>query len=692
MTTHRPTGADISRPAGDGGAEWMLPDEATLNRLAGAFFSALPSGSAGLPAAPAGLSVAQPDMPTSPPNVPVPSPVPAATAAGAPGFSGATHPGGHMPAATPPGAQGVSSTTPPGGRTPEPSVPGALGGSSAASPGGRTPSASAPTPSGVQGVSSTTPPGGRTPEPSVPGVNGTGPSGGTAPAGAQGFSGTTPPGGSTPEPSVPGWGRDVPMADAAGQPAHPPASTAGIHNDPFLTTLPSLRGVLSPQRFPDAAPQQPAAAPSFYFLNAAGPAASIPASYRVPDAHPPFDVHAVRNDFPILREQVNGYPLVWFDNAATTQKPRSVIERLAHFYEHENSNIHRAAHELAARSTDAYEQARDIVARFIGASSAEEIIFVRGATEGINLIAQTWGRKNIRAGDEIIISHLEHHANIVPWQMLAAETGAQLKVIPVDDNGELMLGEYTKLLSDRTKLVSVTHVSNALGTITPVREIVAEAQRAGAVTLVDGAQSVPHTAIDVRSIGADFFVFSGHKLFGPTGIGVVYGKSEILQDVPPWQGGGNMISDVTLERSLFQPPPGRFEAGTGNIADAVGLGAAIEYVERLGMDTIARYEHELLEYATPRVAAVRGIRLVGTAADKASVLSFVMAGYEPIEVGKALNEKGIAVRAGHHCAQPILRRLGLEATVRPSFAFYNTCAEIDRMVAVLEQLAASSPR
>ncbi|WP_167769198.1 family 2A encapsulin nanocompartment cargo protein cysteine desulfurase [Nocardia sp. CS682] len=686
----------------------MLPDEATLNRLAGAFFSALPSASAGLPAAPMGPSVLQPDMPTSPPNVPVPSPVPTATAVGAPGFSGAPHPGGHPPVTASSGAQEVSGATS-GGRTAAPYVPGVTGvtaptstpsaASGTTSPGGRTPSAASGTTesatppsaaSGTRASSGATPPGGRTPEPSVPGVYGTTVPGRRTPTGVQGLSGTTPPGGSTPDPSVPSWGRDVPMADAAGQPAHPPVSTAGIHHDPFLTALPSLREVLSPQRFPEpAAPSS--AAPSFYFLDAPTSTGTI-APARLPDAHPPFDVYAVRNDFPILREQVNGHPLVWFDNAATTQKPRSVIERITRFYEHENSNIHRAAHELAARSTDAYEQARDIVARFIGASSAEEIIFVRGATEGINLIAQTWGRKNIRAGDEIIISHLEHHANIVPWQLLAAETGAQLKVIPVDDNGELLLGEYTRLLSDRTKLVSVTHVSNALGTITPVREIVAEAQRAGAVTLVDGAQSVPHTSIDVRSIGADFFVFSGHKLFGPTGIGVVYGKSEILQDVPPWQGGGNMISDVTLERSLFQPPPGRFEAGTGNIADAVGLGAAIEYVERLGMDAIARYEHHLLEYATPRVAAVRGVRLVGTAADKASVLSFVMDGYEPIEVGRALNEQGIAVRAGHHCAQPILRRLGLEATVRPSFAFYNTCAEIDRMVAALDQLAARSPR
>ncbi|GAA5091262.1 family 2A encapsulin nanocompartment cargo protein cysteine desulfurase [Nocardia iowensis] len=656
----------------------MLPDEATLNRLAGAFFSALPSGSTGLPAAPVGVSVAQPDLPTSPPNVPVPSPVPAVTSAGAPGFSGATHPGLHpqQPSAAAPGTQGLSGTNPPGGRVPQPSVPassGAQGLAGAAPVSARTPTSAA---SGTQGSSRTTPA-----SVHVPGRS-------SASSGAQGDSDTTPPGGRTPEPSVPGWGRDVPMADAAGLPAHPPVSTAGVHTDPFLTALPSLREVLSPQRFPDAAPQQAAAAPSFYFLESPGSAAPS----QLPDAHPPFDVYTVRKDFPILREQVNGHPLVWFDNAATTQKPRSVIERIAHFYEHENSNIHRAAHELAARSTDAYEQARAIVARFIGASSTEEIIFVRGATEGINLIAQTWGRKNIHAGDEIIISHLEHHANIVPWQLLAAETGAQLKVIPVDDTGELMLGEYTRLLSDRTKLVSVAHVSNALGTITPVREIVAEAQRAGAVTIVDGAQSVPHTSIDVRSIGADFFVFSGHKLFGPTGIGVVYGKSEILQDVPPWQGGGNMISDVTLERSLFQPPPGRFEAGTGNIADAVGLGTAIEYVERIGMDAIARYEHELLEYATPRVAAVRGVRLVGTAADKASVLSFVMAGCEPIDIGKALNEKGIAVRAGHHCAQPILRRLGLEATVRPSFAFYNTFDEIDRMVAILEQIAVRSPR
>ncbi|MBF6329358.1 family 2A encapsulin nanocompartment cargo protein cysteine desulfurase [Nocardia transvalensis] len=476
-----------------------------------------------------------------------------------------------------------------------------------------------------------------------------------------------PPGGPTPEPSVPAWEPNTPMSSPASQPGG-----AARYADPLLPWLPSLDIPLSPPRFASSTPPTQAG-PDFYFLDRS--------------KHPAFDVHAVRNDFPILRERVNGYPLVWFDNAATTQKPRPAIDRIGYFYEHENSNIHRAAHELAARATDAYEKARDTVARFLGASSAEEIVFVRGATEGINLIAQTWGRKNIREGDEIILSHLEHHANIVPWQLLARETGAVLRIIPVDDRGQLLLDEYGRLLSDRTKLVSVAHVSNALGTITPVREIVAQAHRAGAVTVVDGAQSVPHMRVDLRSLDTDFFVFSGHKLFGPTGIGAVYGKSDILQDMPPWQGGGNMISDVTLERSLFQPPPGRFEAGTGNIADAIGLGAAIDYVESIGIENIERYEHELLAYATPRLAAIPGIRVIGTAADKASVLSFTLDGYEPLEVGKALNEKGIAVRAGHHCAQPILRRYGVEATVRPSFAFYNTCAEIDRMITVVEQLA-----
>ena len=401
----------------------------------------------------------------------------------------------------------------------------------------------------------------------------------------------------------------------------------------------------------------------------------------------PFDVHSVRRDFPVLQERVNGKQLVWFDNAATTHKPQSVIDRIAYFYAHENSNIHRAAHELAARATDAYEGAREKVRAFLGAASTEEIIFVRGATEAINLVAKTWGAQNVGEGDEIIVSNLEHHANIVPWQQLAAAKGAKLRVIPVDDTGQVILSEYAKLLNPRTKIVSVTQVSNALGTVTPVREIVAMAHAAGAVALVDGAQSVSHMRVNVQEIGADFFVFSGHKVFGPTGIGVVYGRRALLEQMPPWQGGGNMIADVTFERTVFQPPPNKFEAGTGNIADAVGLGAAIDYVQRIGMDNIARYEHDLLAYATHHLRPIPGVRLVGTAHDKASVLSFVLKGYTTEEVGKALNEEGIAVRTGHHCAQPILRRFGVETTVRPSLAFYNTCEEVDRFIAVIRRLA-----
>lgn len=400
-----------------------------------------------------------------------------------------------------------------------------------------------------------------------------------------------------------------------------------------------------------------------------------------------FDVNAIRRDFPILSERVNGKPLIWLDNAATTHKPQSVIDRLAYFYAHENSNIHRAAHELAARATDAYEAARSKVANFLGARSTEEIIFVRGATEAINLVANTWGRQNVGAGDEIIVSNLEHHANIVPWQLLAAAVGAKIRVIPVDDSGQILLDEYRKLLNSRTKLVSVTQVSNALGTVTPVQEIIALAHAAGAKVLIDGAQAVSHLAVNVQALNTDFYVFSGHKVFGPTGIGVVYGKRDILETLPPWQGGGNMIADVTFEKTLYQPAPNRFEAGTGNIADAVGLGAAIDYVQQIGLHNIARYEHDLLVYATHALSAIPGLRLIGTAENKASVLSFVLAGYRTEEVGSALNREGIAVRSGHHCAQPILRRFGVEATVRPSLAFYNTCEEIDALVAVLSQLA-----
>lgn len=417
---------------------------------------------------------------------------------------------------------------------------------------------------------------------------------------------------------------------------------------------------------------------------AADPAPTVPDSYEV------FDVNAVRADFPILRETVNGKPLIWFDNAATTQKPQAVIDRLSYFYAHENSNIHRAAHELAARATDAYEDARDTVRRFLGAPRSEDIVFVRGTTEAINLVAYAWGGKHLGPGDEIVITHLEHHANIVPWQLIAKKTGAILRVAPVDDAGNLLLGEFEDLLSPRTKLVAATHVSNALGTVTPVHDIVELGHRYGARVLIDGAQSIPHIPIDVQSLGADFFAFSGHKIFGPTGIGALYGTAEALAETPPWQGGGNMIADVTLERSLYQEPPNKFEAGTGNIADAVGLGEALRYVERVGIERIAAYEHALLEYATPRLAEIPGVRIVGTADEKASVLSFVLAGHDPVEVGKALNSEGIAVRAGHHCAQPILRRYGLEATVRPSFAFYNTFEEIDVFIKAVRRIAEGS--
>jgi cysteine desulfurase/selenocysteine lyase len=397
-----------------------------------------------------------------------------------------------------------------------------------------------------------------------------------------------------------------------------------------------------------------------------------------PSHHPPFDVDAVRRDFHALQQRVNGRQLVWFDNAATTHKPQSVIDRIARFYEHENSNIHRAAHEFAARATDAYEGARQRVKDFMHAPEVDEVIFVRGTTEAINLVAKSWGGQHVGEGDEIIVSHLEHHANIGPWQQLAAAKGARLRVIPVDDTGQV--------LNDRTKIVAVTQVSNALGTVVPVKEIVALARRAGARTLVDGAQSISHMRIDVQDIGADFFVFSGHKVFGPTCIGALWGRREVLEAMPPWQGGGNMIDDVTFEKTVFQPIPNKFEAGTGNIADAVGLGAAIDYVNRIGIENTARHEHDLLAHGMQALASIKGVRLIGTAADKASVMSFALAGYTTAEVGHALNEEGIAVRTGQHCAQPILRRFGVETTVRPSLAVYNTFDEIDRFAAVVRGL------
>jgi len=489
-----------------------------------------------------------------------------------------------------------------------------------------------------------------------------------------------------------------PLDALAALPFTAPAAPAA----PASPASPAVPRIGVPTEGPGIASTVPSAEPRFYFVDPV----VLPAGYTTP-AHPlqrqqashgarhgsagvqaPFDVHAVRRDFPILSERVNGRPLAWLDNAATTHKPRAVIERIRHFYEHENSNIHRAAHELAARATDAYEGARERVRRFINAPDVNEVIFVRGTTEAINLVAKSWGWQHVGEGDEIIVSHLEHHANIVPWQQLAAAKGAKIRVIPVDDSGQVLIDEYRRLLNPRTKIVSVTQVSNALGTVVPVQQIVELAHQAGARALVDGAQSVSHMAVDVQAIGADFFVFSGHKVFGPTGIGVVWGRREVLEDMPPWQGGGNMIADVTFEKTVYQPLPNTFEAGTGNIADAVGLGAAIDYVQALGMERIARYEHDLLQYGTQALAPIPGLRLIGTAADKASVLSFVLKGWTTAEVGEALNAEGIAVRTGHHCAQPILRRFGVETTVRPSLAFYNTTEEIDRLAAVVQGLAA----
>jgi cysteine desulfurase/selenocysteine lyase len=452
-----------------------------------------------------------------------------------------------------------------------------------------------------------------------------------------------------------------------------------------IPQIPSVQGLVGAQ---------------YYFLQGAGFSGNDPFGFpeykgaaiqNKPDvaSFGSFDVNRIKKDFPILQETVNGRPLIWLDNAATTQKPKQVIDRITYFYEHENSNIHRAAHELAARATDAYEGAREKVRAFLNAGSVNEVIFVRGATEAINLVAKTWGDQNLNPGDEIIVSNLEHHANIVPWQQLASKKGLKIRVIPVDDDGQILLEEYAKLLNNRTRLVSFTQVSNALGTVTPAKQMVEMAHAAGAKVLVDGAQSVSHIRSDVRALNCDWFVFSGHKVFGPTGIGVLYGKEDLLNETQPWQGGGNMIVDVTFEHTRFHEAPSRFEAGTGNIADAVGLGAAIDYVNKIGIDIIHQYEHYLLQYATGLLKDIPGLRLIGTAPDKASVLSFVFEGYKTEEVGAVLNKEGIAVRSGHHCAQPILRRFGVETTVRPSLAFYNTCSDVDVLVETLYRLRKS---
>jgi cysteine desulfurase/selenocysteine lyase len=495
---------------------------------------------------------------------------------------------------------------------------------------------------------------------------------------------------STP-PTIPG---PVPAAAAPEQPA--PVQRTVTNTTPFASPLdlnaPQLAGAVAhapdykaPSTFdPQSQPRSLYAVDVVPVVSPAGERPELLGDLSLSSYS--FDVEAIRRDFPILREQVNGRPLIWLDNGATTQKPKSVIDRLTYFYEHENSNVHRAAHELAARATDAYESAREKTRRFLNAGSSREVVFVRGATEAINLVAQSWGRRNIQKDDEIVITWMEHHANIVPWQMLCAEKGARLRVAPVDDSGQILLDEYEKLLGPKTRLVSITHVSNALGTILPVQEMVEAAHRHGARALVDGAQAVSHMRVDVQAIDCDFYVFSGHKVFAPTGIGAVYGKSEVLDQMPPWQGGGNMIQDVTFEKTTYQRPPQRFEAGTGNIADAVGLGAAIDYLDRVGIHNVSRHEYILLTYATAELLKIPGLRIIGTAKEKASVLSFVMDGLRTEEIGDYLNRKGIAVRGGHHCAQPILRRFGLESTVRATFALYNTCEEVDSLVAALWDL------
>jgi SufS family cysteine desulfurase len=437
--------------------------------------------------------------------------------------------------------------------------------------------------------------------------------------------------------------------------------------------------------------EQNVAVADYYFLGSPQRPAALghPASRGLVPPIPSFDIEKVRSDFPALQQRMNGHPLVFLDNAATTQKPRAVIDATSRFYSHDNSNIHRAGYELAERATAAFEGAREKVARFLGAKDKREIVFTRGTTESINLVAQSFGKKFIGRGDEIILTELEHHANIVPWQMLREQTGAVIKVVPINDRGELILEEFVKLLSPRTKLVSVAHVSNALGTINPVEQIIPLAHAAGARVLIDGAQSTPHLPVNVQALDADFFVFSGHKVFGPTGIGALFGKTELLEDMPPWQGGGHMIQDVRFEETIYRQAPEKFEAGTPDIAGAVGLGAAIDYLFELGIPAIAAYEHALLEYATPQLEAVPGLRLIGTAPHKASVLSFIIEGISNEAIAAHLDKRGIAVRAGHHCAMPAQRRFGLESTVRPSLAFYNTRGDVDALIQALHALKPS---
>jgi cysteine desulfurase / selenocysteine lyase len=400
-----------------------------------------------------------------------------------------------------------------------------------------------------------------------------------------------------------------------------------------------------------------------------------------------FDVQKIREDFPALKQKVRGKPLVYLDNAATSQKPRIVLETIQRYYSSENSNVHRGVHFLSELATRRYEEARSKVRRFVNASDEREIIFVRGTTEAINLVASTYGRKNVLPGDEILISAMEHHSNIVPWQMLCQEKDAILRVAPINDAGELLLEEYERLLTRKTRLVAMTHVSNALGTVNPVRQIIDLAHSRGVPVLLDGAQAVPHGRVNVSELDCDFYAFSGHKVYGPTGIGVLYGKAHLLEAMPPYQGGGDMISSVSFEKTIYNKLPYKFEAGTPNIAGVIGLGAAIDYLSSIGVDAVATYEHELLEYATKAISAIPGVRLVGTAQQKAAVVSFLLGSVHPHDVGTILDQEGIAIRAGHHCAQPVMDRFGVPATVRVSLALYNTRGEIDLLAQGLQKVS-----
>jgi cysteine desulfurase/selenocysteine lyase len=399
-----------------------------------------------------------------------------------------------------------------------------------------------------------------------------------------------------------------------------------------------------------------------------------------------FDSSTIRKDFPILKQLVYGKPLVYLDNAATSQKPAAVIDAMTHYYSMDNSNIHRGVHLLSERATQAYEEARMKVQRFINAAVSKEIIFTRGTTEAINLVANSYGRANVNSGDEVLITAMEHHSNIVPWQMLCEEKGARLRVAPINDDGELILEEFEKLLNERTKLVSLVHVSNALGTINPIRAIVEIAHRHNVPVMIDGAQASPHMKLDVQELDCDFYAFSGHKVYGPTGIGVLYGKASLLDSMPPYQGGGDMIASVTFEKTTYNTLPYKFEAGTPNIAGTIGLGAAIDYVNQIGLERIAKYEHELLVYGTEALSQIPGLRLIGTAREKAGVLSFVLEGVHPHDVGTILDREGIAIRTGHHCAMPVMERFGIPATARASLAFYNTREEIDALVAGIRKV------